>query len=134
MLAWDSPALVDDFVDLMPSLVTAGTAVELLHTLLDLPCLSATLVLQLRCTLAYSCLNNLSESPSHTGTSSPLCLCCRSACLPIAEAGARGLLPLDAFRNPSFRGLFLFLLRTEAGTGSKNTVLQVYLFCLTPHV
>uniref|UniRef100_A0A8D0CW30 Adaptor related protein complex 5 subunit zeta 1 n=1 Tax=Sander lucioperca TaxID=283035 RepID=A0A8D0CW30_SANLU len=70
-LAWDSPAVVDDFVDLLPSLVTAGTAVELLHTLLDLPCLSATLVLQ---------------SP-------------------------------DAYRNPSFRGLFLFLLRGDAGSG-----------------
>ncbi|XP_026180052.1 AP-5 complex subunit zeta-1 isoform X2 [Mastacembelus armatus] len=87
-LAWDSPAVVDDFVDLLPSLVTAGTAVELLHTLLDLPCLSATLVLQLR-----------------------------SICLPISESGGRGLLSLDAFRNPSFRGLFLFLLRGEAGAG-----------------
>ncbi|KAF6720092.1 AP-5 complex subunit zeta-1 [Oryzias melastigma] len=29
----------------------------------------------------------------------------------------RGLLSLDAFRNPAFRGLFLFLLRTEAGSG-----------------
>lgn len=88
LLAWDSPALIDDFVDLLPSLVTAGTAVELLHTLLDLPCLSATLVLQ------------------H-----------RSASLPIAESGSRGLLSLDAFRSPSFRGLFLFLLRGEAGSG-----------------
>ncbi|XP_041863698.1 AP-5 complex subunit zeta-1 isoform X2 [Melanotaenia boesemani] len=87
-LAWDSPAVVDDFVDLLPSLVTKGTAVELLHTLLDLPCLSATLVLQLR-----------------------------STCLPISEQGSRGLLSLDAFRNPSFRGLFLFLLRGEAGSG-----------------
>ncbi|XP_070778742.1 AP-5 complex subunit zeta-1 isoform X2 [Enoplosus armatus] len=87
-LAWDSPAVVDDFVDLLPSLVTAGTAVELLHSLLDLPCLSATLVLQIR-----------------------------STCLPISEQGGRGLLSLDAFRNPSFRGLFLFLLRGEAGTG-----------------
>ncbi|XP_045930575.1 AP-5 complex subunit zeta-1 isoform X2 [Micropterus dolomieu] len=86
LLAWDSPAVVDDFVDLLPSLVTAGTAVELLHTLLDLPCLSATLVLQLR-----------------------------STSMPISEPG--GHLSLDAFRNPSYRGLFLFLLRGEAGTG-----------------
>ncbi|XP_062294575.1 AP-5 complex subunit zeta-1 isoform X2 [Scomber scombrus] len=87
-LAWDSPAVVDDFVDLLPSLVTAGTAVELLHTLLDLPCLSATLVLQFR-----------------------------STCLPISESGGRGLMSLDAFRSPSYRGLFLFLLRGEAGSG-----------------
>uniref|UniRef100_G3NYY4 Adaptor related protein complex 5 subunit zeta 1 n=1 Tax=Gasterosteus aculeatus aculeatus TaxID=481459 RepID=G3NYY4_GASAC len=87
-LAWNSPAVVDDFVDLLPSLVTAGTAVELLHTLLDLPCLSATLVLQVR-----------------------------STCLPISEPGGRGLLSLDAFRSQSFRGLFLFLLRGEAGSG-----------------
>ncbi|KAM4634360.1 AP-5 complex subunit zeta-1 isoform 2-T2 [Polymixia lowei] len=87
-LAWDSPAVVDDFVDLLPSLVTAGTAVELLHSLLDLPCLSATLVLQLR-----------------------------SMYFPISEPGGRGLLSLEAFRSPSYRGLFLFLLRGEAGSG-----------------
>uniref|UniRef100_A0A8P4FWM5 Adaptor related protein complex 5 subunit zeta 1 n=1 Tax=Dicentrarchus labrax TaxID=13489 RepID=A0A8P4FWM5_DICLA len=90
LLAWDSPAVVDDFVDLLPSLVTAGTAVELLHTLLDLPCLSATLVLQLR-----------SSHPSEQN---------------FPKSG-RCLLSLDAFRNPSFRGLFLFLLRGEAGSG-----------------
>uniref|UniRef100_UPI0037E76F78 AP-5 complex subunit zeta-1 n=1 Tax=Semicossyphus pulcher TaxID=241346 RepID=UPI0037E76F78 len=88
LLAWDSPPVVDDFVDLLPSLVTPGNAVELLHTLLDLPCLSATLVLQLR-----------------------------SACLPISDTGGRPLLSLDAFRNNSYRGLFLFLLRGEAGSG-----------------
>ncbi|KAJ3601444.1 hypothetical protein NHX12_032412 [Muraenolepis orangiensis] len=87
-LAWDSPAVVEDFVDLLPSLVTSGTAVELLHSLLDLPCLSATLILQLR--LAFS---------------------------PISEAGGRSHLSLEAFRNPSYRGLFLFLLRGEAGSG-----------------
>ncbi|KAM3864460.1 AP-5 complex subunit zeta-1 [Diretmus argenteus] len=87
-LAWDSPAAVDDFVDLLPSLVTAGTAIELLHTLLDLPCLSATLVLQLRSTY-----------------------------FPISEPGGRGLLSLEVFRSPTYRGLFLFLLRGEAGSG-----------------
>ncbi|CAN9505833.1 unnamed protein product [Ophioblennius macclurei] len=87
-LAWDSPAMVDDFVDLLPSLVTPGTAVELLHSLLDLPCLTAALVLQLR-----------------------------SMSLPIAEPSGRGVRLQDAFRNPSFRGLFLFLLRGEAGSG-----------------
>ncbi|XP_061568517.1 AP-5 complex subunit zeta-1 isoform X2 [Cololabis saira] len=87
-LAWDSPTVLDDFVDLLPSLVTTGTAVELLHSLLDLPCLSATLVLQFR-----------------------------SMCLPSSEPGGRGLLSLDAFRNLTFRGLFLFLLRGEAGSG-----------------
>uniref|UniRef100_A0AAQ5ZTP0 Adaptor related protein complex 5 subunit zeta 1 n=1 Tax=Amphiprion ocellaris TaxID=80972 RepID=A0AAQ5ZTP0_AMPOC len=94
-LAWDSPAVVDDFVDLLPSLVTPATAVELLHTLLDLPCLSATLIFLL--------LHSQFISPS--------------TCLPISEPGGRGLLSLDAFRNPSFRGLFLFMLRGEAGSG-----------------
>ncbi|XP_076020718.1 AP-5 complex subunit zeta-1 isoform X2 [Genypterus blacodes] len=87
-LAWDSPAVVEDFVDLLPSLVTAGTAIELLHSLLDLPCLSATLVLQLRSTY-----------------------------LPISESGGHGLPSMEAFRSPSFRGLFLFMLRGESGSG-----------------
>ncbi|XP_061158958.1 AP-5 complex subunit zeta-1 isoform X2 [Syngnathus typhle] len=87
-LAWDSPAVIDDFVDLLPSMVTSGTALELLHTLLDLPCLSATLLLQ------------------H-----------RSMCLPISDPGGRNQASVNAFRNPTFRGLFLFLLRGEAGTG-----------------
>lgn len=43
--------------------------------------------------------------------------CCRSMCLPISDSGGRSNASMDAFRNPSFRGLFLFLLRGEAGTG-----------------
>ncbi|XP_067088922.1 AP-5 complex subunit zeta-1 isoform X2 [Osmerus mordax] len=95
-LAWDSPAVIDDFVDLLPSLVTAGTAVELLHSLLDLPCLSAALFLQYR-----------------------------SACFPISEPGGRGLSSLEAFRSPAHRGLFLFLLRVEAGSGDTIDRLSV---------
>uniref|UniRef100_A0A6Q2WZ71 Adaptor related protein complex 5 subunit zeta 1 n=1 Tax=Esox lucius TaxID=8010 RepID=A0A6Q2WZ71_ESOLU len=88
-LAWDSPSLVSDYLDVLPSLVTTGTALELLHSLLDLPCLTAALTLQLR-----------------------------SACFPVSEPGGRGLTSLEAFRSPAYRGLFLFLLRREAGVFS----------------
>uniref|UniRef100_A0A8B9RFE2 Adaptor related protein complex 5 subunit zeta 1 n=1 Tax=Astyanax mexicanus TaxID=7994 RepID=A0A8B9RFE2_ASTMX len=76
-LAWNSPGLISEYVELLPSLLAPETAIELLHTLLDLPCLAAALDLQHRLITAS----------------------------------------LDAFRQPSYRGLFLYILRPESGTG-----------------
>uniref|UniRef100_A0AAY5ETU9 AP-5 complex subunit zeta-1 n=1 Tax=Electrophorus electricus TaxID=8005 RepID=A0AAY5ETU9_ELEEL len=81
-LAWNGPGLISEFMELLPSLLAPDTALELLHTLLDLPCLAATLDLQHRC-----------------------------------FQGAKMAVSLEAFRQPTYRGLFLYILRPEAGTG-----------------
>ncbi|XP_063042699.1 AP-5 complex subunit zeta-1 isoform X1 [Engraulis encrasicolus] len=92
-LAWNSPALVSDFLDLLPSLMCPDTAVEILHSLLDLPCLAATLDLQQR-------------SATYQGSERVLW-----------DSGSKLASTLEAFRQPSYRGLFLYILRPEAGSG-----------------
>ncbi|XP_051994450.1 AP-5 complex subunit zeta-1-like isoform X2 [Xyrauchen texanus] len=93
-LAWNSPGLITEFVELLPSLVAPETAIELLHTLLDLPCLAAALDLQHRSACYHA--------SDHTTWN---------------QQGAKIATCLDAFHQPSYRGLFLYILRPEAGTG-----------------
>ncbi|XP_027812021.2 AP-5 complex subunit zeta-1 [Marmota flaviventris] len=97
-LAWNSPPLTSEFVGLLPALVDAGTAVEMLHTLLDLPCLTAALHLQLRS----------SSSPSER---------------PLWDASLRTPSCLEAFRDPQCQGLFQHLLRTKASGSAKRLTL-----------
>lgn len=88
-LAWSSPPLTAEFVALLPSLVDAGTAVEMLDLLLDLPCLTAALDLQLRSSQAAS------EKP-------------------LWDVSVRAAGCLEAFRDPQYQALFQHLLRAKA--------------------
>ncbi|KAM9222778.1 AP-5 complex subunit zeta-1 isoform 2-T2 [Leptosomus discolor] len=89
-LAWNSPPLISEFVDLLPFLLEAGTAIEIFHLLLDLPCLTAALDVQLR-----------------------------SAALPASERAAsdpaaKPATCLEAFRHPLYKSMFQYLLRTKS--------------------
>ncbi|XP_064152055.1 AP-5 complex subunit zeta-1 isoform X2 [Loxodonta africana] len=95
LLAWHSPALTSEFVVLLPALVDASTAVEMLHTLLDLPCLTAALGLQLR------------SSPTASER-------------PLWDVSLRPTSCLEGFRDPEFQGLFQYLLRSKAGGATKR--------------
>ncbi|XP_010343667.2 AP-5 complex subunit zeta-1 isoform X1 [Saimiri boliviensis] len=88
-LGWNSPPLTSEFVELLPALVDASTALEMLHALLDLPCLTAALDLQLRS----------SPAPSER---------------PLWDTSLRVPSCLEAFRDPQFQGLFQYLLRPKA--------------------
>ncbi|XP_054352027.1 AP-5 complex subunit zeta-1 isoform X2 [Pongo pygmaeus] len=99
-LAWNSPPLTSEFVALLPALVDAGTALEMLHALLDLPCLTAVLDLQLRS----------SPAPSER---------------PLWDTSLRAPSCLEAFRDPQFQGLFQYLLRPKAsGTTERLALLH----------
>ncbi|XP_029857518.1 AP-5 complex subunit zeta-1 isoform X1 [Aquila chrysaetos chrysaetos] len=89
-LAWNSPPLISEFVDLLPFLLDAGTAIEIFHLLLDLPCLTAALDIQLR-----------------------------SGALPTSERAAsdpavKPATCLEAFRHPLYKSMFQYLLRTKS--------------------
>ncbi|XP_037669873.1 AP-5 complex subunit zeta-1 isoform X3 [Choloepus didactylus] len=95
LLAWHSPALTADFLALLPALVDTRTAVEMLQALLDLPCLTAALDLQL-------------------GSSQG------AAERPLWDASPRTTGCLEGFRDPQFQGLFQYLLRARAGGATKR--------------
>ncbi|NXB75872.1 AP5Z1 protein, partial [Donacobius atricapilla] len=89
-LAWNSPPLISEFVDLLPFLLDPGTTIEIFHLLLDLPCLTAALDIQLR-----------------------------AAALPASEkAGGdpagKPATCLEAFRHPLYKSTFQYLLRTKS--------------------
>ncbi|NWS17128.1 AP5Z1 protein, partial [Pachyramphus minor] len=89
-LAWNSPPLISEFVDLLPFLLDAGTAIEIFHLLLDLPCLTAALDIQLRAAALPT---------SEKATSDP---------------AVKPATCLEAFRHPLYKSTFQHLLRTQS--------------------
>ncbi|XP_042894930.1 AP-5 complex subunit zeta-1 isoform X2 [Parasteatoda tepidariorum] len=45
VLAWRPTTFIDDFLELLPSFLSQNTSIEVFHSLLDLPCLTAVLIL-----------------------------------------------------------------------------------------
>ncbi|XP_028938379.1 AP-5 complex subunit zeta-1 isoform X1 [Ornithorhynchus anatinus] len=100
LLAWNSPSLISEFVDLLPALIDAETATEIFQALLDLPCLTAALDIQLRSSAPAT------ERPLWDPTVKP------TTCL-------------EGFRDPRYQTLFRFLLRIKAsGTTERLTPLH----------
>ncbi|NXN11851.1 AP5Z1 protein, partial [Indicator maculatus] len=89
-LAWNSPPLISEFVDLLPFLLDADTAIEIFHLLLDLPCLTAALDVQLRSTA----LPTSEKAASDPAVKPTTCL--------------------EAFRHPLYRSMFQYLLRAKS--------------------
>ncbi|NWI92699.1 AP5Z1 protein, partial [Pitta sordida] len=89
-LAWNSPPLISEFVDLLPFLLDSGTAIEIFHLLLDLPCLTAALDIQMRAAALPT---------SEKATSDP---------------AVKPATCLEAFRHPLYKSTFQYLLRTKS--------------------
>ncbi|NWT62494.1 AP5Z1 protein, partial [Erythrocercus mccallii] len=89
-LAWNSPPLISEFVDLLPFLLDPGTTIELFHLLLDLPCLTAALDIQLRAAALPASEKAGGDPPGKPATC------------------------LEAFRHPLYKSMFQYLLRTQS--------------------
>uniref|UniRef100_A0A8C3Y7L3 Adaptor related protein complex 5 subunit zeta 1 n=1 Tax=Catharus ustulatus TaxID=91951 RepID=A0A8C3Y7L3_CATUS len=95
-LAWNSPPLISEFVDLLPFLLDAGTTIEIFHLLLDLPCLTAALDIQAA---------SLPASEKAGG-----------------DPAGKPATCLEAFRHPLYKSMFQYLLRTNNSSFAHSLV------------
>ncbi|XP_059835473.1 AP-5 complex subunit zeta-1 isoform X1 [Hypanus sabinus] len=91
-IAWNASALFPEFAELLPDLIHPDSLIEILHSLLDLPCLTATLEAQLRSS------SQVTEKV-------------------IADQNRKVLNSAEAFHNPHYRSMFFYILRVETGAG-----------------
>lgn len=107
ILAWHPRTFLWEFITLLPYFLTPRTFVEVCHSLLDLPCLSASLMLSL-----------------HVSN-------------PAAEVRYSALPPhlyniVQHFSNPFFHSMFSFVLRNSSGVGDSFSRLNKFHEILEP--
>ncbi|KAM3912857.1 AP-5 complex subunit zeta-1 [Leptodactylus fuscus] len=90
-LAWNASSLITEFMSLLPLLICPDTAIEMLHTLLDLPCLTAAMETHLAVASA-------TEKQILDPSILPSC-------------------STEAYRHPAYSSLFQYQLRGEAWNG-----------------
>ncbi|XP_070580171.1 AP-5 complex subunit zeta-1-like isoform X1 [Ptychodera flava] len=93
ILAWNPRTFLTEYIDILPSMLSANTAAEMLHTLLDLPCMTA----------ALEVAQKASRFDTTTMSGSDLL---------VVPGGS-----LEAYLMPTNKPLFKFVTRQEAGHG-----------------
>eukprot|EP00061_Rhincodon_typus_P014047 g40828.t1 len=104
-LAWNTPSLFTEFIELLPELIRQDTSLEILHSLLDLPCLTAALEAQLSLTQELLCFESFRSQTSVASEKM------------ITDQNRKTLNSAEAFQNLHYRSMFLYILRVEAGAG-----------------
>lgn len=113
VLAWNPPCCLDDFVVILPAIMCKQTALELIHFLLDLPCLSAALGSNAAVVAAV-------QQPSAAARTIEVTTGSSSA------GGASGGSVSSSSELPAaLRPWLTYLLRTKSGSGDTIAKLQV---------
>ncbi|XP_063961965.1 AP-5 complex subunit zeta-1-like [Lytechinus pictus] len=92
ILAWNPRTFLSDYVEILPALISADTAKEMLHLLLDLPCTTASMILMHR-------ERQLRQNPS------------------LLEIQPAWLASVNILRKPEHQPWFNYILRSQSGKG-----------------
>ncbi|KAK3090624.1 hypothetical protein FSP39_013238 [Pinctada imbricata] len=98
ILAWNPRGFLSDFLDIIPACMNLSTATEILHLILDLPCVTVALEITDKCRRTEMTVSVDSEPTNST----------------------------EAFQNPMYRPMFNFFTRVEGGHGDTINRLSAF--------